>query len=327
MREPVLVTGGAGFLGSRLVRLLHEAGLETLSLDIAQPPPDAPAAVVHHQGSLLDTATLMPLVARAGTIFHMAAVATLWQRDPALYDRVNHEGTERLLAAIRAAGGDRRLVVTSTALILRGWDDPDPRPVRIGDPTPPLTAMPGPYSRAKWRADAAVRHAVTEGLDAILLYPTVPIGPAGRHVTEPTDMIRRFLTNPPPAYLPTSLNLVDVEDAALAHLHAAERGVPGERFLLAGEDIAFERLLVHLAEMSGREMPRRKVPYALAATAAHLGEALARITGRPPAASIEGVRAAKHGRLHDGSEIRRRLDWTPRPIAQTLAAMVQDLVG
>lgn len=326
MSGPVLVTGGAGFIGRALVRRLLEAGREVHVLDPAAEARAVAGGAVLHPASILDTAALERAVAGKATVFHLAAKATLWARDPGIYERVNHQGTRAVLAACEGAGVER-LVVTSTALVLRDWRRRSPEPVAEDSPRPPLAGMPGPYARSKWYAEAAVREAMARGQPISLVYPTVPVGPPEGAVTEPTEMLRQFLTKPPPAYLETRLNLLDVEDVAEAHILAAERGAPGGRYLLAGEDIGFTEMLRQLEAISGRAMPRRPIPYALAALTAHLGERIARLTGRPPAASIEGVRSAKMPPAFDAAATRAALGWQPRPAGEALARAVAGIIG
>lgn len=326
MSEAVLVTGGAGFIGRRLVTQLTAAGYEVHVLDPAAEETSMPAGTVPHQGSVLDEAALREAVAGKAIVFHLAAKATLWARDPDIYERVNHRGTRAVLEACGQAGTSR-LIVTSTALILRDWRQRYAAPITAETPRPPLSAMPGPYARSKWLAAEAVKEAIAQGLPAMLLYPTVPIGAPEGAVTDPTEMLRQFLTRPPPAYLETRLNLVDVGDAAEAHLLAARRGRTGGEYLVAGEDLAFSAMLAHLERLSGRPMPKRRIPCALAALTAHIGERIAGLTGKPPAASIEGVRSAKSPPHFDATRTCNALGWQPRPAATALEGAVRGIRG
>ncbi|GAK32407.1 putative dihydroflavonol-4-reductase [alpha proteobacterium Q-1] len=322
MNGPVLITGGAGFIGSSLARQVHQLGADVRVLDpAARPdllPPDLlPKGVIGHPGSILDQDALMNAMKGCETVYHLAANARLWAADPGLYEQINHQGTARVIAAAKALGV-RRLIATSTALILRDWRDPNPEPISEHDPKPPLESMPGPYSRSKWLADEALRRAMGGSLDILILYPTVPMGPPDHFATEPTDMIKGFLHHPPPAYLEMGLNLIDVDQTAKAHLAAAQNAPDGSRFVLAGETIGFGAMLDHLAQISDRPMPRKTIPYWLAAMAGHGGNIISRLNGKAPAASVEGVRAARFFRRYDSSLARALLHWQPLPASQIL---------
>lgn len=327
MKDPILVIGGAGFIGSCLVNKLAQAGHDVHVLDLATGEGILPETVTFHHGSILDPRVLQRAMRGKGTVFHLAAVAQLWAPDPEIYDKVNHQGTRTVIeAAMRE--GIQHLLVTSTSLILRGWRDVQPTPITAGNPLPPLEEMPGPYTRSKWRAHRAVEEAIQQGLPATILYPTVPIGPPGAFITDPTEMPKQFLSTPPMAYLETTLNLIDVEDAAEAHLLAAEKRTVGERFLLAGDDMPFRQFLQVLETVSKKRMPHRRIPYLVAAMAGHLGESLSRLTGKRPAATVEGVRSAKNPSSHDATKTRERLAWQPRSaeaaVTRTARALLKD---
>jgi len=216
---PVLVTGGAGFLGRHLVdQLIGVEGREVRVID-PQPwaPPPGGAAIA---GSILDPEALDRAMRGVAELHHLAAHAHLFARDSGVYERVNVEGTRAVLEAAKRHAV-KRIVVVSSAVILRGWNDPDPSPVTEAGPIPPRSAMAGPYSRSKREADGLVRRAVAEGLPAVTLYPTVPLGPGDHGMTAPTRMLAMLLERPPPAYLECRLDLVPVTDlAALCRLAA-----------------------------------------------------------------------------------------------------------
>jgi dihydroflavonol-4-reductase len=126
-----------------------------------------------------------------------------------------------------------------------------------------------------------------------------------------------------PAFMDTGLNLVDVEDAAVGHLLAAERGVVGEKYILGGENLTLKQMLGRLAKLSGLRAPRIRVPYAVAWTFALGAEAVARtITRRPPRASLTEVRMARKRMFFDSSKARAALGFSPREIDDALARAI-----
>lgn len=319
-----LVTGGAGFLGTHLVRLLLEAGEAVRVLDLQAPSAPLPA-VDYLQGSITDAGRVRAAVAGCDRVFHLAAHAGLWARDKRDFERINLTGTLNVLGAAREQGVET-VVHTSTESILiaagRGR-----APQRVDEDTePPATAMAGPYCRGKRLAEQAALQAWREhGQRVIVCNPTVPIGPGDHWLTPPARMLLGFLNRRYPAYLPTTLNLVDARDAALGHWLAATRGEPGRRYILGAHDIALRDLLALLQRISGVPMPERTVPYPLAWTVAAVSEFIAdHITHRPPAAPLTGVRLAGIPVHFDNRRTRHALDWHPRPLEQTLEDALAD---
>lgn len=299
-----LVTGGAGFLGRHLVRLLVERGEEVRALDLRRPerPPEGAEFL---RGSVTDTGAVREAVRGAERVFHLAAVSGLWAPDPGLHDRVNRIGTRTLL---EAAGEEGVSVVvhTSTELVLRSG------------------APAGPYSRSKRWGEAEARAAAGRGPPVVIVRPTVPVGPGDRGPTPPTRMLLGYLNGRWPGYLEQELDLVDVRDLADGHLRAAERGRTGEPYLLAGTRLRLGELLRSLEEITGLEMPSRRIPYPLALAAAAAGTFAAdHLTGRPPAAPLEGVRLARLPPARDDGRARRELGFRSRPLRTSLTDAIR----
>ena len=179
--------------------------------------------------------------------------------------------------------------------------------------------MPGPYTRSKLKAEQSVRAAVQDGLNALIVNPTVPIGPGDRNLTPPAAMLSMFLNGQSPAFLDCVLNLVDVRDVAAGMALAAERGRTGERYILGGENVALRDLLSLLERISGRPMPKRAVPGWLALGSAAVTEWVADVvTARTPAATREGVRLALRSGPFDSRKARSELGYAPRPLQDAM---------
>jgi len=314
-----LVTGGSGFIGQHLVALLSARGEAVRVFDRRPPRRSAGSRVEFRHGDISDAAAVDRAMAGAWRVYHLAANPNLWARDRKEFDRVNHRGTLNVLAAA-ARHRPERVVYTSTESILTGLRS---RPAGdVVDETVHLRAddMPGPYCRSKFLAEAAALEAAAGGLPLVVVNPTLPIGPGDDLLTPPSRMLLDFLNGRAPAYLDTAFNMIDVRDAALGHLLAAERGRNGRRYILGGENLTMTDLLALLGEMSGRPMPRRRVPYWLAYAYSALDEFLAdHVTGRPPRAPLTGVRLARNAMHFDNSRALAELGLQPRPLRQSLA--------
>jgi dihydroflavonol-4-reductase len=316
-----LVTGGAGFIGCHLVRLLLDRGHAVRVLDLQSSPGLDPRAEFV-EGSILDESLLRPAMAGIGQMYHLAANPNLWAPDKRTFQKTNHRGTQLVLAAA-AEAGVQRIVHTSTELTLvgrrgrRGAAPIDEKVRRrLGD-------MPGAYSRSKFLAEQAAIEAAARGVPVVIVNPTLPVGPGDWRITPPTRMILEFLNGDDPAYMDFEMNLIDVRDAALGHVLAAASGRAGERYILGGENVRMSRLLEMLNGLSGLPMPQIRVPFALALAFARVSEWTADyISRKSPKASVAGVRIAAASMALDCSRAGRELGLEPRPVRDALGAEI-----
>jgi len=132
-------------------------------------------------------------------------------------------------------------------------------------------------------------------------------------------MLLGFLNGRYPAFLESTLNLIDARDVALGHLLAADKGRVGERYILGHVNLPLSELLQLLTDLTGLPMPRQKIPYWLALTTSAISELVAdTITHCPPVAPMTGVRLAKTPLLFDNTKAKQELGLTCRPLRESL---------
>ncbi|MHA7065687.1 NAD-dependent epimerase/dehydratase family protein [Azospirillum argentinense] len=314
-----LVTGGCGFIGGHLVAALAARGERVRILDLQDPPDGLPPGVEVQRGSILDAAAVARALEGVERVHHLAAVATLWDRDPTVFDRVNRQGTRVVLDAAARTPGLQRFIHCSTEAVMIGH----PPPRRLDERADPgLEALAGPYCRSKYLAEKDALAAAAQGLPVVVVNPTAPIGPGDRLPTPPNAMLRLFRRGGPRLILDCVLNLVDVRDVAQGMILAAERGRVGERYILGGMDIGLGDLAERIDRLCGRvPLHRHSVPPALVLAAARVEEWLSdHVTRRPPRASVTGVRLALGGGGFDSGKAVRELGYTVRPLEASLRA-------
>lgn len=269
-------------------------------------------------GDLRDAASLDRAVVGCGLVFHVAADYRLWARDPNELYESNVAGTRHLLEAARRAGVDR-VVYTSTVGCIGIPKD------GLGDETVPVTLeeMVGAYKRSKYLAERVALDFAASGFPVVVVNPTAPIGDHDVKPTPTGRIVLDFLKGALPAFIDTGLNLVDVRDTAEAHLLAAERGRPGERYIVGSENLTLAAILQKLARLTGREAPRVKLPYAVAYAAGVVTTGWARVTGRPPLAPLDAVRMAKKKMFVSIEKARRELGFSPGPVDGALGRAVE----
>jgi dihydroflavonol-4-reductase len=309
-----LVTGGAGFIGSHVVAALAHAGAEVRAFDRAAPA-DVPTGVEPITGDLLDADAVRRAAAGCDAIFHLAALYSYARADADAMRAVNVEGTRIVLDAA-ARNGHRRVVHTSSCATCgpaRG------RAATEAD-EPPAWELDVPYKRTKLDGERLALRAAREGLDVVVVNPTTPVGPGDLRPTPTGRMVADVARGRARAYLAGSaLNIVAVEDVAAGHLRAHERGRPGERYLLGGENLALREVFAIVAAAAGRRPPRAAIPWALAYAAARTSDAVLGLVGREPTLLVlDAVRVARLPMTFDDAKARRELGHSSRPAAQAL---------
>ena len=212
MTDLVIVTGGAGFIGSHLVEHLLESDhqirvIERPGADVAHLPPEV--AVVF--ADIRDRATVERAVRGGRWVYHLAANPNLWVRDRNEFEAVNHQGTINVLELALAAGAER-VLHTSTESILTRSDRSTmiDENIQINE-----SDAVGPYCLSKLRAENAAMALARAGQPVVVANPTMPIGAGDRGLSPPTRLIRDFCTGRLPALLDCTLNVVGVRDVAL----------------------------------------------------------------------------------------------------------------
>ncbi len=314
MSGPTLVTGAGGFVGGHVVARLVGRGEAVRALDLAFPAP-LPGGAERIEASILDPEALARAAAGVAAVIHCAALTDLWQPRRVHYDRVNTRGTCEMLVAARNAGA--RMVHVSSYVTLIGGPD---RGEAVLDETVDLvpSQMLGPYPRTKREAELAALSAAAAGQEVVIVQPSAPVGPGDHRMTPPSRMIRDLAAGRMPAVLDCLLNLVDVRALAEGVIAARDRGGSGERYLLTGEDLPMADLAAKVAALAGRAPPRFTVPHWVALAAARAEAGIARMTGRPPAAPLTGVRLAGRRVRFSNAKARAALGFAPPPVDRAL---------
>jgi dihydroflavonol-4-reductase len=315
-----LVTGATGFVGSAVARALIEMGHDVRVL--ARPNSDrrnlVDLSTEVAEGSLEDALSLVRAVAGCRYLFHVAADYRLWVTDPAPMFRTNVEGTRVLMRAALDAGVERVVYTSSVATLGLVPDGPanEETPSNVED-------MIGPYKRSKFQAEEVVRDLIARrGLPAVIVNPSTPVGPRDRKPTPTGRLVLESARGHMPGYVETGLNIVHVDDVAAGHLAAAELGRVGERYILGGENLSLARILAEVAQAAGTRAPRIRVPYTVAYPVAIGAELLARLSGRKPFITLDGVRMARKKMYFTSEKASRELGYTPRPARHAIADAV-----
>ena len=316
------VTGGTGFIGGTVVRHLLEAGHEVRAL--VRPGADTRQLeglpVERVIGDLSDGETLRRGMTGCQWVFHVAALYSYWGPRWEDFFQANVEGTRRMLEAARLEKVDR-VVYTSSVATLGFHRDHTPA---TEDTPSTLEDRIGPYQRSKFLAEEVVRDHARQGLPAVIVNPSTPVG-AGDHKPTPTgQIIVDMLKGRMFGYVDTGLNIVGVENVAAGHLLAAERGRVGERYILGGENLSLKQILDLLAEISGRPRVRLRIPHAVALAWSYVDVTRTRLNPRHrPTATPHTVRLSRRYEFFDPGKAIRELGLPQTPAREELRKAVE----
>ncbi|MBU6469629.1 MAG: NAD-dependent epimerase/dehydratase family protein [Gammaproteobacteria bacterium] len=314
MPERVAITGATGFVGSAVTRAFLNAGYAVRVL-VRNSSPRALLAGLEVEITEADLAapqTLSAALAGCTGLVHVAADYRLFVTDPASLYRVNVDGARALMQAALAAGV-RRVVYTSSVAALGHRVDAAP----ADEDTPAtLAGMIGHYKRSKFLAEAEVSRLVTaSGLPAVIVNPSAPVGPRDLKPTPTGRMVLDAARGRMPAYLDTGLNIVHVDDVALGHLYAYQRGRIGRRYILGGENLSLKDIFTALARLAGVRPPRLKLAPGLLMPFAGLAEFVARLTATTPRLTRDELHMARYPMYYSCARAERELGYTHRPAA------------
>ena len=321
-RDLMLVTGASGFVGSAVARaaLRNDYAVRVLVRENSPRRNLAGLEVEVVTGDMRDADAAARALAGVRWLVHVAADYRLWARDPEEIVRNNLEGTRTMMRAALAAGVERVVVTSSVATLRVG---PSTEAATEDAPLAPLEAI-GAYKRSKIEAERLVERMVAEeGLPAVIVNPSTPVGARDLRPTPTGRIIVEAACGRMPAYVETGLNVVDVEDVAWGHLLALARGRVGERYILGGDNLLLRALLAEIAGLAGRRAPRVRLPAAPLLPLAHAAEALARLNGREPFLTVDGLRMSRNRMFFSSDKARAELGYRPGPHAAGVRAALE----
>jgi dihydroflavonol-4-reductase len=318
----VLITGSSGFIGTAVTRAVVARGDEVRVL--IRPTSNLKNLegldVEKIHGDLQDPQSLKKAMTGCQGLYHVAAHYALWDQDPSTFYKINVAGTKNLLSAAGEAGV-KRIVYTSTIGAIGLPENGD-----LGNESlfPALAQLSGDYKRSKFLAEQEVLKMAQQGLPVVIVNPTAPVGERDVKPTPTGKIIVDFMRGRMFAYIETGMNLVDVEDVAIGHIHAMERGRVGERYILGNQNLTLRGICQILSRLTGVPAPRLRLPWRLVLPLAYANQWTANlVTHRPPRIPLEGVRMAKYRMHYDCSKARQELALPQTPVETSLKKAVQ----
>jgi dihydroflavonol-4-reductase len=318
----VFLTGGTGFIGGEVARLLRERGDDVRAL---VRDPDKAGALRRLgcelvPGDLSDETALRTALGGCDAVVHAAAlyeIGVLESRREQLVE-ANVRGTERVLGAALAAGVTKAVYVSTVAVFGdtrhqvadETWERPEGQPFTSA------------YEQTKVEAHLRAKQIGARGLPLVTVQPGVVYGP-GDH-SEVGGLFARLLKGHLPLAPFPELGVTPVhrDDVAAGIVLALDKGVAGESYVLAGGPTTMGDVLKELARVAGKRPPFGALPPLLVKAMVPVGRVVGPLLGFPP--NLRELLTSSHDVTFWASseKAQRELGWTFRPLAEGLATVV-----
>lgn len=315
-----LVLGATGSLGGNIAHALVAAGhrvrvavrttSNTAGID------DLPD-VERVTGDITDAAFLARALGGIDVLFHAASHTPIVSIRPSADVAYAVRGARTVFEAAAAAKTNRVVFTSSLSTIGR-----PAAPEALADETAAyhLGHVRSGYFRCKWAVEQEALAAAARGLPVVIVNPT---GCIGAYDVEPTTsrVVLDVALQRLPAILDGPTNMVPTASVAAGHLLAAERGTPGERYLLGGENLTMRVLFERVAAVVGRPAPARTTPLPVALVAGYVSEVIAAyVTHGLPRFPLKSIDAIRYGLRCTHAKAARELGYAPAPLEHGIRA-------
>ncbi len=320
----ILVTGGTGFLGRRLVAELAERHALRLLVRSGAARERFPEGIELAPGDVTDPASLARAARSCDVLVHAAALVKI-VAPAAEFDRVNLGGLDNVLAAAQEAGVGKVVYVSSFIAL----GPTEAAPGGVLDETAPARQRSwiNDYERTKTLADRRAREAIAAGVPLDVVYPGVVYGPG--EMTE-GNLVVRHLLDLVHRRLPALVgsperrwNYVHVDDVAVGLAKVVERVAAGERYVLGGENVTLGAFYQLVERLSGVPVPRRRLPDSLAKAAGAVQKSWARLRGTTPQLTPDLVEIYRHDWAYSSARAAADLGYRWRSLEEGLAGTLQ----
>lgn len=257
----------------------------------------------------MDRSSLTAAMKGVSTLYHVAADYRLWSRRRGEILEANVSGTKNILDAALAAGV-RRVVYCSSVAALGARTDGVPIDESFEVDRQSLV---GEYKISKYEAEQ-VALSYADRLSLVIVNPSAPIGGRDIKPTPTGRIVLDYLKGRMKATIHTGLNVVHVRDVAWGHLLAARKGVSGQKYILANENMTLSGMFRILEKVTGIPAPEIRIPRGMILPLAYLSEGVSRLTGREPLIPLEGVRMARKMMYYSGERAVRDLGLSLTPV-------------
>ncbi|MCL4377833.1 MAG: NAD-dependent epimerase/dehydratase family protein [Actinobacteria bacterium] len=324
------VTGSTGFIGGNIVRKLLGSGFEvnvlvrknSNTLNINKLP------VKVFYGDICDRDSLKNIMKGCKVLFHAAALYSFWSSNPEIFYEINVRGTKNIIDAACDQGVEKIIYTSSESTINlnRENEDDDNFEEEFGtfSDINETSSVFGDYKKSKVLAELEVIKMIKEKVPVIIINPTTPIGPCDVKPTPTGKIVMDFLNKKMPAYVNTGLNIIDVEDVALGHILAFQKGKVGKRYILGNKNLTLFQIFEILEKITKIKAPKREIPLWLVKSFAYVSEFVSdKMFNKQPLLPVAAVKTAYKYRFFDCSSYIKELGINLTPVENSFEKAVK----
>lgn len=288
------ITGGTGYMGENLVQKLLQMKQQVVVL---MRPSSTDKVRLQHEhltyvsGDILDYPSLISAMKGCDYVFHLAALATVWAPSVDIFRKVNVKGTENVLRSA-LYHNIKKFVFTSTAGVM------SPSSTGTSDEESPRNVpFFNAYELTKNEAETTVIEFVQKGLKATIVNPTRVFGPGNGKGNIVSDLIKRYIKENwrvIPGDGKSIGNYVFIENVVNGHILAMQKGTPGERYILGGENLSYNKFFEIVAQLSGIRRSMLYIPIPLIMMYGYLQLLMATLSNHKPLITPQWIKKYKY---------------------------------
>ncbi len=310
-------------LGSALVKLLVANGAHDVRilrrsssrLDLLGTVSDS---IEHIEGDVLEPLSLLEAVAGIDAVFHLAAVVGFGEKGKDDPYAANYVGTANVVNAMLRAGSGRLVHTSSIAALGRRENQKEP----VTESSEwARSRFNSQYALSKYRAELEVRRGIAEGLDAVIVNPSLIFG-EGRPDENTSMVIDRVRKGRVPGIPVGGTNVVDVFDVARGHVLALQAGITGERYILGGQNLYWRDIFRMIADELGVPLTSRVLNPQWFIPLSYVVQAGSRALFQKPVITPETARITSRFYRYDITKAKRELGYEHIPFQETIARLV-----